>query len=151
MDDDGLLATAGNYFQGSARFLDAVPGGREPHPRIYVSCRMAGVDPGFLALVDTGGHFCILNQEVADQVRDQRVDGLGRVKLRTAYGLVEGELYSHRLTLVAGFGESVDIEASVFVSPDWKAPSFIGYSGALERVRFAVDPFTNRFYFGSPD
>ncbi len=42
----------------------------------------------------------------------------------------------------------MDIEANVFVVPGWQAPCFIGYAGALDRVRFAIDPSANRFYFG---
>ena len=46
------------------------------------------------------------------------------------------------------------VDATVFV-PDLKPdqawgdlPSFIGLSGCLERMRFAVDPATEMFYFG---
>jgi len=31
---------------------------------------------------------------------------------------------------------------------DWPGPNFIGYEGLLQRIRFAVDPETNLFYFG---
>ena len=51
--------------------------------------------------------------------------------------------------LVAEDGESVEIEATVFVSPEWREGNFIGYSGLLERIRFAVDPDTNSFIFGA--
>ena|SRR5215471_2332109 len=45
-------------------------------------------------------------------------------------------------------GESLNIEASVFVAADWYLGNFLGYTGFLERLRFAVDPGTNTFYFG---
>ena len=50
--------------------------------------------------------------------------------------------------LHADEGESLDVEATVFQSPDWRGPSFLGYQGLLQRIRFAVDPETNLFYFG---
>jgi hypothetical protein len=40
------------------------------------------------------------------------------------------------------------VDATIFVSPDWHGPNFIGYQGLLQRIRFAVDPETNLFYFG---
>ncbi|HKI06536.1 MAG TPA: hypothetical protein VKK31_31460 [Thermoanaerobaculia bacterium] len=40
------------------------------------------------------------------------------------------------------------LDATVLVSQDWFGGSFIGYEGLLQRIRFAVDPETNLFYFG---
>jgi hypothetical protein len=53
------------------------------------------------------------------------------------------------ITIPADEGKSLDVEATAFVSPDWPWPNFIGYQGLLQRIRFAVDPETNLFYFGS--
>jgi hypothetical protein len=33
----------------------------------------------------------------------------------------------------------------------WDLPNFLGLSGFLERIRFAVDPGSNLFYFGALD
>jgi hypothetical protein len=55
------------------------------------------------------------------------------------------------LTIVADEGESCEVEATLFVSRDWAYGNFVGYSGLLERIRFAVDPGTNDFYFGVLD
>jgi hypothetical protein len=54
--------------------------------------------------------------------------------------------------LEATIGTSIDVDATAFV-PDveefWgDLPSFIGLMGFLERIRFAVDPSTDTFYFG---
>ncbi len=62
---------------------------------------------------------------------------------------MRGALYREALRISADEGEPLDVEATVFVSPDWPGPSFIGYQGLLQRIRFAVDPETNLFYFGS--
>jgi len=50
-------------------------------------------------------------------------------------------------------GQDLEIEATVFVptlppGETWRHPNFIGLSGFLERIRFAVDPEENAFYFG---
>jgi len=146
-----LLDSEKPFASGAARYLDAHPGVQDPQPRIYVKFRPEGVDPAvvFLALLDTGGHFCILNNRVASLIRDELTDQLDEVSLRTARGLVRGDLYRHRFTLVAERGESLTLESNVLLLEDWPAPSFIGYSGMLDRLRFAVDSQSNRFYFGS--
>lgn len=35
---------------------------------------------------------------------------------------------------------------TLFISPDWPGSNFLGYMGAMDRVRFAIDPQRNRFY-----
>ena len=72
----------------------------------------------------------------------------GRVTLSTRLGLLHGALYRVPLSFSADEGESLDLEATVFLSPDWTGPNFIGYQGLLQRIRFAVDPDANLFYFG---
>jgi hypothetical protein len=50
-------------------------------------------------------------------------------------------------------GQGLDVETTVFIPdlpPDapWPFPNFIGLDGVLFRIRFAVDPNENLFYFG---
>jgi hypothetical protein len=52
-------------------------------------------------------------------------------------------------TLVSHEGDSIEIEATVFVSREWPSGNFIGYAGLLERIRFAIDPASNSFFFGA--
>ncbi len=137
-------------FRGSARYGDAYPGLPETEPRIYVEFRPQGVPTSFLALLDTGAPYCILNDEVTRQVEDQLTDHLGPAVLRTAHGTAHGELYLLRIILIADTGADHDLDSVVFIAPEWRTSSFIGYSGVLDRVRFAVDPHANRFYFGDP-
>jgi hypothetical protein len=72
----------------------------------------------------------------------------GLVKLSTRLGLYDGRLYRGSLTLLAQEGESLDLEVTFFLSAQWRGSNFLGYEGAMERARFAVDPRANRFYFG---
>jgi hypothetical protein len=135
-------------FRGAAAYADAFPGLPETEPRIYVEFRPEGVPNSFLALLDTGAPYCILNREVTALVKEQLTDPLGPTALKTAHGRLQGELYLLRLVLIADTGEDHDLDSVVFIAPDWEGPSFLGYSGLLARLRFAVDPRTNRFYFG---
>ena len=63
-------------------------------------------------------------------------------------GTVQGKLVRAMTTLVAEDGFSLEVDSTVFVSRDWPAGNFIGYSGLLERIRFAIDPQVNAFIFG---
>jgi hypothetical protein len=68
--------------------------------------------------------------------------------------LVHGRLYRLNLTLLADEGEDLTIQTTAFVpEPDeaegWgDMPCILGLYGCLERLRFAVDPHTEPFYFG---
>ncbi len=50
-------------------------------------------------------------------------------------------------------GESLDVETVAFIpnlppGEVWPYPDFLGLDGFLNRIRFAVDPEHNLFYFG---
>lgn len=68
--------------------------------------------------------------------------------MSTRLGTFRGDLYRGPLFFEAREGEPLDVEATVFLSPHWRGPNFIGYQGLLQRIRFAVDPEVNLFYFG---
>ncbi|OCR01344.1 hypothetical protein BCD67_12460 [Oscillatoriales cyanobacterium USR001] len=66
---------------------------------------------------------------------------------------LDGSIIRVNMTLPADEGDDLDVDATVFI-PDveeyWgNFPSFIGQIGFLERMRFAVDPATDTFYFGT--
>jgi hypothetical protein len=60
---------------------------------------------------------------------------------------MRGRLERLRLRFCAEEGSEVEIEASCFVSADWTGPMVIGWKGGLERVKVALDPSDNSFYF----
>lgn len=143
LDPDYAFAT------GISTFADVYPGLNEPLPRIYVEFRPQGIglDISFPALLDTGGHYCILSQEAAEAAEGLLTTDLGRITLQTARGRIHGSLYLIRIEIFAEIGEDLDLEIVALVTSDWQGPSIIGYSGALDRFRFAVDPQNNRFFF----
>jgi predicted aspartyl protease len=150
-DSPGLLLKPSGqaYATGAARYLDFRPGRREPLPRVYVEFLPDGAADSFLALLDTGAHYCILSPEVVAEIRDHLADSVGRTELLTPYGTVRGELHIHRIVFIASEGESLAVDATVLVSPDWAGPNFIGYTGCLDRLCMALSPSDNRFLFGS--
>ena len=89
-----------------------------------------------------------MDAELANELGFFERDGEPLI-LTSRAGKFEGKLVRAVTRLVAEVGESVEIEATVFVSPEWRAGNSIGYSGLLERIRFAVDPDTNSFIFGA--
>lgn len=146
----GVLFQSGEPFAtGVAHYLDAFPGISEPLARIYVKLLLEGSDVAFIALLDTGGHYLLLNQEIAASIRPDLSESLGERTIHTARGTIRGELYTHRVTFIAEQGDHLDVEVILFVSSDWHGPSILGYSGALDRFQFAVSPRMNYVYFGS--
>ena len=67
----------------------------------------------------------------------------------------KGKIARLDFILKADEGTDLDFQSTVFVpddAEDWnrlKLPSFLGQVGFLERIRFAIDPNENKFYFGS--
>ncbi len=147
----GLLTLDGNLFaRGRSRFLDS-DGGMEPTPKIFVKVLPGQAPIPLLAQLDTGTAWSVLDGEIAEALGFLEHVG-PTVSLSTRTGTIRGKLIRAPLMLVADEGESYELEATLFVSRDWTYGNFLGYSGFLDRVRFAVDPGTNDFYFGGiPD
>jgi hypothetical protein len=131
---------------GRLRFADGVPGSHERSAKLHVPLSIGSVT--VLAQLDTGAAWTMLGAELAGSVG--LLGGQGPVvRLSTRAGDFEGRLERVHVTLIAEEGESLDVDATVFVSADWAGPNFLGWSGFLDRVRFAVDPSERRyFYFG---
>lgn len=98
------------------------------------------------AAVDTGGVYAICNPELASLLDLSPTDGEA-VSIRTWAKRYDGRLYRLTLSLIADQGDSLDLDAAVFfpdLQPDeqWPFPAsaILGYSGCLERFKFAVSP-----------
>ena len=142
-----LLKFNGEVFaSGRSRFLDS-PGAREPTPKIFIKFFPGDAQIPLLAQLDTGAAWSVLDGEIAEALGFFEHAG-PNVSLSTRSGTVQGKLIRTSLTIVADEGESFEVEATLFVSRDWAHGNFLGYSGLLERIRFAVDPASNDFYFG---
>ena len=98
-------------------------------------------------MLDTGAAWSVLNAELAGSLELFDRDGEA-VTISSRLGAVQGKLVRAKTTLVADDGDSLDVDSTVFVSREWPAGNFIGYTGFLERIRFAIDPRDNAFIFG---
>ena len=119
--------------------------------RLIVPIEIAGIEA--FAIVDTGAPYLVCNLELAERIGVSGFDNIGSAQLRTHRGQISGGLHRLPLKLIADEGVSVEIDATALVpDPDqlsWRyAPVFLGFVGCLERVRFAVDPREEKFYFG---
>jgi hypothetical protein len=106
-------------------------------------------------MVDTGGVHVLLTAEIASELRFNPKDGISTPNLLWRGLLLKGVLHRISVTLLAEEGNGLIIDATAFVpelSPnqEWleNFPCILGMSGCLERLRFAIDPLEDKFYFG---
>jgi hypothetical protein len=147
--DAAMLTLNGKPFTTSrATYRDVDPAQDTRQTAIYVQVVLP-IHPGVsvYALVDTGTPFCIFETEITEALGLFPDQG-ERITLSTRMGSIPGTIQRLTIRLVAEQGDSLDIDASVFVTNDWGYGNFVGYSGFLERFRFAIDSGTNSFYFG---
>ena len=134
------------FTTGMARFSDHA-NSQADTAEIYVRIELHGFGAPLLAQLDTGATWSVLNAEVAAELL--LLDGDGEpIRLATRHGVVDGRLEEVGLTIVAEDGRSLEVQAVVFVSPEWYDRTFLGYRGLLERIRFALDPQESEFHFG---
>jgi hypothetical protein len=139
------LADGTVFATGSAPY-DFLP---ENNPRLQVQIEVDGQK--LSAAIDTAAPYFICNIATAGSLRITEADHLGIRRLSTRKGVMSGKLYRIPLVLLATEGDSIEIEATTFVPDDesWNdEPLFLGLLCCLDRVRFAVDPGAEKFYFG---
>ncbi len=142
------MLTLHDFSVGRTSYFDTL-GGPKAIAKIYIRLFPGDVEVPILAQVDTGAAWSILERDIAEGLG--LLDESGPpVSLSTRKGTVNGRLVRVPMTILADEGDSLRVEATLFVSQDWEQGNFIGYCGFLERIRFAVDPQTNDFYFGPP-
>ncbi len=120
-------------------------------PRLTLSVEIDGIQTS--AVVDTGAPYLVRSLKLATQINLSNYGRLGSKALGTRFGTIRGGMYRLPVRLIATDGGDLEIEATAVV-PDsdqghWSdAPTFLGFVGCLERLRFAVDPANQKFYFG---
>lgn len=144
-----MLELGGQRFtRGRSQFSDHSPEWPEPTAKIYVKVRFGLLEEVFLAQLDTGAAWSVLAPDAAIRL-GVPIESGNPTKLSTRFGPMDGFLIRAPLTLIAEKGEALHTEATFFVSAEWpNRLSFLGYSGLLDSLRFALDPQMNHFYFG---
>lgn len=136
-----------DFTTGRATFLDRLPTDAEPTAKIYIKLRPSELEITILAQLDTGSPWSVLEPEIARAAG--LLDETGEPKKLSARGhTFDGHLVRVPVLILADEGDSLEVSATVFVSKDWPAGNFVGYSGLLESIRVALDPHANHFYFG---
>lgn len=110
-----------------------------------------------VAVVDTGAPYLVIAPPIAKQIDFDPNTSLGPVTLNIRGSRYQGFLYRTRVSLFSEAGDELAFSATAFVpnaeeEEDWihrKLPSFLGLSLCLDRIRFAVDPSEDLFYFGA--
>lgn len=136
------------FATGVVRYVDATKTYPAPEARIVIPLALKSVAEYVPAVVDTAAPWCIFEPGLARVLAWEFTQLESRAALSTRLGKIQGALYRGVIRIPADEGEPLEVEATVFFSPDWRGPNFIGYQGLLQRIRFAVDPETNLFYFG---
>jgi len=106
------------------------------------------------AVVDTGGAYLIVDPEFAARLGLRRTAAVHRDQLVIRGIVCRGAVHRVPLTLPAVVGEPLTFEATAFVPElehreTWPLPSYLGWQGCLDRIRFAVDPADEVVYFGA--
>jgi hypothetical protein len=147
------VLTLGNerFTTARCRYTDA-DGRSGGTAKIGVKVQLGDWETPILAILDTGADWSVLNTETAEELDLFAVQG-EPITLSTRFGRIAGYLVQAPVILLADDGDSLRVDATVFISTDWptRAGTFLGYSGLLERIRFAVDPRNNNLFFGPVD
>lgn len=142
-----LLLEGERFTSGRSKFLDQHPRLIEPTAKIFVKVAFPGLTRRFLAQLDTGAAYSLLEVAIAEALG---LFGWGgqTTRISTRLGTIGGQLLSVPLTLIADEGRSLNLDATFFVSREWRGITFLGYVGLLDRIRIALDSPANLFYFG---
>lgn len=145
------FADGRSFATGACSYWDQRSSKRAETPRIVVGIRVSGSQTQ--AVVDTGGVYLVCDPEIPDLLGLDPSARLGVATLVIRGYRYVGDLQRLPITLLAEQGKSIELKVTAFVphlAPDqeWQFPSFLGLQGCLERLRFAVDPSSNIFYFG---
>jgi predicted aspartyl protease len=129
-----------------------IPGIRQDANRILIPVLIEGVS--IRAMVDTGGVYLIIEPGIAEEIDLNPQDAIGTDTLTIRTGKVKGSLFRVNLQVQAEEGEDLIQEVTAFIpnvtTEQWgEIPTFLGLTGCLEFLKFAVDPNENQFYFAS--
>ena len=145
-----MLKLGENWFtSGLATYYEDDPSLDSEQTSVHVNIVVEGKTKiSTSARLDPATPWVVLNAELNELIgfRTKRPN----VELHTVSGLMKGSLERFPITLAAEHGKPLEIDATLFVCDDWNRGNFLGYSGFLQRFRFAVDPLLRQFHFGPP-
>ncbi len=142
------------FAQGATPYLDYYPDDKYTGGASRIVLNVYLADHPISVVIDTGAPWCVIDPAEINKINNQ-VSLIHKLDIPfyirgTAY---TGRLYHVPIRLQSSMGVSLDIESTTFVpdlptDEEWPHPNFIGLDGFLNRIRFAVDPAKNLFFFG---
>ncbi len=145
-------ADGSSFTPSRATYLDALPGQlARRDAKLYVRIAVGSPTLTTMAMLDTGSTYSVLDADMADHLGAFDETDAPVVDLATRHGLMRGSLVRRRVWLLAEEGESLDVDATFWVGPEWRYGHFLGYTGFLQRIRLALDPQSNQLHFGAID
>ena len=145
---------AGKFAQGRLTYIDHYGEEDGRNTRIVITVEF-GRSVSLQTIVDTGALWCVIGPKDAAGIDEDRLEPLFDDALWVRGTRYKGNVYRMPITLFdEGDGSDVTVDATVFVptlnpGEEWFHPNFLGLDGFLHRLRFAVDPAENAFYFGA--
>ena len=136
------------FTSGRSKFADHTREALDKTAKVHVKVEFPGLDSFVLAQLDTGAAWSVLPPDIARRMEVPSLAGQPTI-LNTWLGRKAGYLVRLPFTFLADEGDDVMTEGTFFLTPDWpEGLTFLGYSGLLDSIRFALDPQVNDFYFG---
>ena len=144
---------AAGFASGATRYADTFPGDTQDAERLVITARLIDTQLNLPFVVDTGAPWGVLDPDTVTALIEPHADEILRYRVRGR--LYEGTLTRCRVALLDDQSDAALLLDATFFVPllatgdVWREPNFIGLRGFLERIRFAIDPAENMFYFGS--
>lgn len=141
-----------SFANGAIEYLYQPATPDEVTPRIILSVEIETIP--IAAVVDTGAPYLVCAPRLARTIALKLATPLERMTILIRGSRISGNLHRLGLRFPAELGTHLELEATAFVpDAEWEdawgdLPSFIGMGGCLERIRFAIDPSSDTFYFG---
>jgi len=147
-----VLENGEPFATGSTPYIYQGMASDESSPRVIIPVSI--VDQRISAFVDTGGVFLLVSPHIVAGLDLDPQSAVPTPRLLSRGSWISGVLHRVSLTLLAADGEHLAFEATAFVPqvpPEEWSDDFscvLGVKGCLDRIRFAVDPGQDIFYFG---
>ena len=141
-----------SFCEGGSPYYSEPASEFDPVPRIWVRIKVGEI--ATQAIIDTGGLYLICDPSLFGVADLDRSESLGSTRIVIRGEMYDGTLHRIPLTIPAQHGQNLNFEATAFVADidpglEWRLPTYLGWYCCLDRLRFAVDPATETFYFGA--
>jgi hypothetical protein len=100
-------------------------------------------------LLDTACNLCVMSATTAAEVGWVSSTRLERRQIDTRLGLFTGIIDRIDITFRGFDNRDLVVDCTWLIIEEWPGPTVMGWNGCLERMRWAVDPMDNWFYFAA--